>query len=524
MSAAVRLTLIAVSAAVSLALLWLTRIPLGIPGEWVWDRIGYADGAVEAMFGIAQIGIVGAIYLLIAWQGQRHIATCSRRELAAWLIGLVLAAFGWLIAVQEGPRDEYRLSKAPFVLYYPASSGYFHAARYDVDSVPQLLQAYEQRMSKGDVLHEGTHPPGLLVLYRSLISLVEGNGPLIAFSDATTPKSFQEACDTIDYTRRLSGDPLKPEDRAILWLASLLTMMCAAAAVVPLFVVVLQTESRTVAWKAATFWPLIPVLAIFTPKSDVLFVLPAALLVMLWMLAVRRQSAALGALAGVTGWCGLFLSLVFLPIGLIAFLAGLLSAIPTERDSMRAGLYRAALRIRSPTVGGVVAVVAATVLVSQFGQINLVRVWWLNWQNHAGFYDQYSRTVMAWLLVNPIELAFAVGATVTCLAVTSVAKTLRQNRCELRPAVLAIVFVWGLLWLSGKNSGEAARLWIPLLPLLMWVTAIELRGESTGSDINDRPAPNSGESAFVIMLIIQIVVSSSTVLRVSGFHFSGMTS
>jgi hypothetical protein len=523
MSAAARLTVIAVAAAVSMALLWLTQIPLGIPGEWVWNRIEYMDGATETLLGIAQFGIIGAIYVLLAWQGQRHVDTCSRRELVAWLSGLVLVGFAWLVAVQEGPRDEYRLSKAPFVLYYPASSGYFHAARYDIASVPQLLRTYEQRMEKGDVLHEGTHPPGLYVLYRWLISLVDGTPALVAVSDATMPKSFQDACDTIDYARQLSADPLKPEDRTVMWLASLLTMLCAAAAVVPLFALVLQTESRAVAWKTVAFWPLIPVLAIFTPKSDVLFVFPAALLIMLWMLAVRHQSVVLGALAGLTGWFGLFLSLVFLPIGLVAFIAGMLTAMPAERESARAGLYRALLRIRSPAVAGLVVVMAATALLYQFAEINLARVWWLNWQNHAGFYDQYSRTVSGWLLVNPVELAFAVGAPIACLAVTSVANALRPDRCELRPVVLAVVFVWGLLWLSGKNSGEAARLWIPLLPLLMWVMANGLRGEATRGDIVEPSARSLRESGFIVALVIQMIVSGGTVLRVSGFHFSGIT-
>jgi len=523
MPAVARLTVIAVAAAVSLALLWLTRIPLGIPGEWVWERIEYADGAAEALFGVAQFGIVGAVYLLIVWQGHRHVATCSRWELTAWLGALVLVGLAWLIAVQEGPRDEYRLSKAPFVLYYPASSGYFHAARYDIDSVPRLLQTYEQRVKKGDVLHEGTHPPGLYVLYRTLISLVDRTPTLVTFSDATMPKSFRDACDTIDYARQLSGDSLNPEDRAILWLASLLTMFSAAAAVVPLFALILQTESRTIAWQTVAFWPLIPVLAIFTPKSDVLFVFPAALLVMLWMLAVRRQSAALGALAGLTGWCGLFLSLVFLPVGLIAFIAGLLTAVPSEQESLWAGLRRAVLRIRTPAVAGCVVVVAATALIHQFAEINLTRVWWSNWQNHAGFYDQYSRTVFGWLLVNPVELALAVGAPVACLAIASIVNGLRQDRCELRPAVLAVVFVWSLLWLSGKNSGEAARLWIPLLPLLVWVMAIGLRGEATPGNTVDHPTRTLGKSGFVIALVIQMVVSGGTVLRVSGFHFSGIT-
>jgi len=86
-----------------------------------------------------------------------------------------------------------------------------------------------------------------------------------------------------------------------------------------------------------------------------------------------------------------------------------------------------------------------------------------------------------------------------------------------------VVFVWGLLWLSGKNSGEAARLWIPLLPLLMWVMANGLRGEATRGDIVEPSARSLRESGFIVALVIQMIVSGGTVLRVSGFHFSGIT-
>ena len=44
-----------------------------------------------------------------------------------------------------------------------------------------------------------------------------------------------------------------------------------------------------------------------------------------------------------------------------------------------------------------------------WGQINLLNVWRWNFSNHAGFYEQFSRTYWKWLLINPLEFAVAAG-------------------------------------------------------------------------------------------------------------------
>lgn len=510
---------IAALSTLSLAVLWLTDIPLGIPGEWIWNRIDYQDDSTTVLLGLAQTAIVGVVYLAVVWLGLRRITHCRRVEGAAWLCGLTLAGFAWLVAVQEGTRLEFRLSKAPFVLYYPAASGYFHSARYDIESVPKLLSSYEERMEQGDVLHEGTHPPGLFVLYRLLITGTEANPALTSLAQATTPDSFQDALDTINYAHQSSGNPearlLSDDNHAVLWLATVLTILSAAAASVPLFALIRQTETRTTAWRIAAMWPLIPTIAIFVPKSDVLFLFPAALLVMTWMLAVRRQSTWVGALAGLIGWCCLFLSLVFLPIGLVAFLAGWFTAVPDDRTSLKAGLTQAAWRISRPTVAGAVAFIVATTVISLSAEMNLLKVWWLNVQNHGAFYDQYTRTVGLWLLVNPLELAVAVGAPLACMAAAAAVTSIRQSDTS-RPIAIAVVLVWGLLWISGRNSGEVARLWIPLLPVLAWLAASSAK--TLESESEDR-----ANKRWLALLMVQMGVCAATVLRVGGFHFSGIT-
>jgi hypothetical protein len=91
-----------------------------------------------------------------------------------------------------------------------------------------------------------------------------------------------------------------------------------------------------------------------------------------------------------------------------------------------------------------------------------IPVWIANLKNHARFYIEYPRTYRAWFLVNPVELAIALGLPVVVWAGAGL----------LRPRLLpgsfwATLAVLCLLNLSGRNLGEVARLWLPFMPPLI---------------------------------------------------------
>ncbi|MBI1311256.1 hypothetical protein GC176_08105 [bacterium] len=523
-------TIVVLSTA-SLAVLWLTEIPLGISGEWTWSRIPTDLFAADVLFALVETAIVGTLLLLIAWAGLRRVGGCSRRELAAWLSGLTVIGFVWLSTVQSTPPVPWDNGKVPFVLYYPGVSGYFHKARYEIDDAGRFLSGYEDLMAQGDVLHVGTHPPGLFLLYRGLLRVTEASPALCDLAAATMSDSVQESFATVESNIRFRGLGLSRSDRATIWLAALLTQLACAATVIPLFALIRLTASREAAWQAIAFWPLLPALAIFLPKSDVLFTLPAASLLATWLFAVQKRSLVSGAIAGIIGWGSLLLSLAFLPIGLIAVLCGAVSArtgslIDNERGTASTSIDPPSITLASlaqillrPAIGGTLAFVALTLGFAVVAEINLGRVWVLNYQNHAAFYSQFERTWWKWLLVNPVELAFACGLPVAVLCVSAVRRSIvNRDEPKRRLQTLCAVGVWGLLWLSSKNSGEAARLWIPLLPVLLWQLASRFDVSVSASAAETSPHGLSRRS-WLILLTLQLAVATLTVLRVSGFHF-----
>ncbi len=498
----------------SIALLWLTQVPLGVPGEWEWRRIG-AEGAQlrEGVVGAVTAAIGASLYLAVVWLGAKRLVDCARLETATWLSVLVCGGFVWLWALQQSPTESNRLQKAAFVLYYRGSSGYFHEARYAMDSTADFLAGYEDKMREGDVLHVGTHPPGLFLAHRGLIRLCEKFPTLTAFLNQTQPREVDEMFDGIE-----RHNQLLPRDRAAIWLASLLTQFIGVAALLPIFWLARLEHSREASWLASSLWPLVPALAVFLPKSDALYPFIGMAFLFCWHLGFRKQSLVLAFLAGVCLWCGMFLSLALMPVVALAGLWTIWSLFAGQSEDMHQRTWRALIKpVASVAVGFSVGVIVLWVAFD----FDSFTVWWLNYQNHAGFYDQYQRTYWRWLPVNVFELSYGVGVPVMVL---SAAAAWRVWSCDdsrrlkrLGPYVCCAA-VWTLLWISGKNMGEAARLWLVIMPWPIWLSAAYF---DVASERPKEPAMAADDGALTLWLpfgLLQAIICAATVLSVSGFE------
>lgn len=520
-----------IGSVLTILILWFTSIPLGIPGEWTWDRTLVEPDLFWNLFGGTVAGAIFILFVRQAWTRFEDFTgrTSERWEILAWLSGLAVFSFAWLWVVQEISPVQSRLGKAPFVLYYASSSGYFTRARFDQPDPSRLLKGYEDLMREGDVLHTGTHPPGLFLVFHGLISICESSPGLSAFLDETQPYSFREALDIIatNALRRQVPRPLQPLDRRVLWLATLCVMASASLAVFPLYGLIRLSVPAQVAWVGAALWPAVPAVAIFIPKSDVAFSLIGLCILWFWISAWENGSILRAALAGLATWAGLLCSLAFLPVVLLAAALTFVSIVPSRTTSI--GIHAGA---RMPGLGwrrGIcllaasVAFILPIALLWHFEGINLLTVWRLNYRNHAGFYQQFPRTYWKWLLINPMELAYAAGWPVACLAAWGCFRILRSGAGG-SPAerkqwatCFCVVSVWGLLWLTGKNSGEAARLWIVFLPWLVWLASFQIHyfgmqstGEKCEYSLRDRQV--------LLLLALQFTVCLLTVCHVTGFH------
>lgn len=548
---------IAVLTAASIALLWTSFVPLGVPGEWTWTRIEHAPSVL--VWSLALVAICGGVYVTAACVGERQLDHISRGEVALRLTLLAVAGFVWLTGVQSAALENVGLAKGPYVLFSRNSSGYFWQARYDVASTRDFLAGYESSIAvrgknvPSDIyLHLGTHPPGLTLCFRGLLDLCARFPGLVTALNALQPESVRRAFEAIEQDARREGKEFGVQDAACLWLATLMVQAAAALTVVPLYLWLRTAEPRATAWRVTVLWPLVPALAIFLPKSDALFPLIGMTAAWLWRWGWTRGRLVPAALAGLTLCGGMILSLAFLPaaalIGVQTLADGPCGTRRMSRQPFRLSAWvRSALLAAAALAGFLTPVL----LLHRFVGIRLLGVWLWNFRNHALFYEHFTRTYWKWLLANPVELSLAVGWPIVVLAF-SAAKFLAERRpipeeplspvdgreggaepaatlqravegasrwSRLRATALpATLCVWGLLWLSGKNMGEAARLWIFLMPWIVACTSPALRDFTPGPLAPSRPLLST-RVLWWSALVLQLIVSAATVLRVDAFEF-----
>jgi methylthioxylose transferase len=505
-------------AAGSLAVLWLSNLPLGVPGEWEWDRIPIARGEWTALLlGWLIAAVVGGLYIAFALLGMHRLEQAPRWQVVAWLGGLAIGGFAWLWVVQDSPADPaFGMAKTGWVLYNRGTEGYFDQARYMMPDVPSYLAGYQEVMAQGDVLHLGTHPPGLILFHRACLKVCADVPALSDLLLRTQPNSFRDALDQTEVLNLHSDREITSTDRAALWLAAVITQALAAATLIPIYLLIRRDDSRPVAWLAAAIWPLLPALAVFLPKSDALLPFFGALFLWLWLEGFRLGRLWLCFLAGAIFWLAMFLSLAILPIGAAAALLTLWESVvcvPPER--VRLGARDWILRIGAAAVGWALPVMLLEVLFKP----NLLAVWNWNYHNHAGFYRQYPRTYWLWLIANPIELALALGAPLALAALLGLWSGFRRGgRRRAAGPAWCLTAVWLLLWLSGKNMGEAARLWLILMPWAVWIAAghFSAGSEPTAGPGGEQPPPTR---VALLLLALQMLVCLGTVTRVTGFRW-----
>ncbi len=493
---------------ISSAVLLIPWLPLGVPGEWVWPRHALPLSVFETLDRLAWPMLCGTAIVGYCAGSMRRIEKVGTVRRGLFLLGLTAVSFFWLNAVRQAAPSPHSELRPIWILYDKYASGYFYNATFKVTSTKQMLIDYEARMAEGDVLHEGTHPPGLLLLNRSLLRLTEAFPVVVEFSEslqnAESVRMFRE----VEAAGQLAR-PLSKSELAALHLSSWLSTLFAAMTVIPVFGLTQRLTDSRIAWRAASLMITVPTIAIFVPRSDVLYACSGMLLswvvVSASLTEKRLQRWMLGILSGATLCCCLLVSLAHLPVLVMLAIFVLGFAIVDFPKRMFPVL-------QTITMTGL-SFFATCAVWKYWTQCDLLHVWQMNLSNHAAFYSQSPRSWAAWFAVNPIELALAVGLPMAVISIIAVYQMTRNSRApqgrhvdNIQLFSFACVLTWTLLWLSGKNMGEAARLWCFVTPWFA-IIAAQMRG-SDSSQTNQN---------WLWLLIAQLIVATVTVGRVSGF-------
>ncbi len=493
-------------------------IPLGVPGEWVWSRqpLPVDDAALtDRLFWplLAGLLLIGAA---IFGEVELSNLRLNRIQCVIHLILLTGSTLLWHAAVLQSASSPHRELRPLWVLYDRSASGYFLRALEDRRPLPQFLAEYESEAAQGDVLHAGTHPPGLLLLNRAALAAARspgsGFGRLAAAAVSLQPSEAVDAFRLVE-TEAAIAPRLTDPQLAALAITSLGSLMICSLLPVAVYLLTSRFVPRRDAWRSAALAAVIPCIDMFQPRSDVLY--PTSSLLLLTLLTgsllqnrmlPRLTLAASGGmlLAG----C-LTISLAHLPTVAAALLFAVLHTL--AQQEWRAGLRQTLISITTTTA----AFLSCVLLLQWLTDCSLPRIWRLNLSNHAGFYLQYPRTWWKWLPVNVAEMSLATGLPAMLLVPAALKRALQSvtgSSAAARPAgllCLALATTWCLLWLSGKNMGEAARLWCFAAP--WWLVCLAA------------PAGNSGQaplkrSNWRMLLVCQLLACLATTALVSGYH------
>ena len=427
----------------------LPQIPLGLPGEWVWNRVGHRPSLIRF---IVPLGAF-AIYACLTVFGYRWLKGRAERWVCL-LLPVILAAGGFLqLTWLDVPTPSFALGmeRWPLSLYYEATSGYFAQAKR-ISDLPTFLANYEDWLANQGSFHMGTHPPGLIVANCLLLDFLAEHAVWSQRLQGLLPGRLVKALSMLGEQESLTS-----AEQTTLGTVALLTWAAALATLLPLYALARIGLPPATAWLAAAFWPTVPAIPLFLPLADCLFPLLAVTVVALVLWSAELRLGILAILGGLILWLGMFTTPAFLAVLPIAGGALTMRLCGPSAISIKRWL------ITLVTLG--VGVALPTQLAWHELDLNLPVIWWLNLDKHAGFYDAMPRSYAPWVAINLLEMASVCGPALFAVALTA---PWRRAYWVRMTAVEATVACWLLtiliLDLSGRNLSEVARLWIFLTP------------------------------------------------------------
>ena len=486
-----------------------SNVPLGIVNEWVWPRF-------ELQFEPLQIILL--FFAVLITCGLLRLSLRPTESVTfefTWVLGVLLCGVLWINAAWSVMPEMNGQVRSVYVLFYPRTSGYYWQAKYEVANIGEFLSDYQQSIedqsNPDNYLHIGTHPPGLTISHRILLNLCHASPQLVRALESLQPSSVRDAFAFLTQANRQQSAAIDQADLSALWLAVLLSQLIGVCAVVPLYALAREFCTKPAARIISVLWLFVPAVLVFLPKSDAVFPCLACGIQWLWFKALQKNSPVLGALTAVVLIASAMLSLAFMTVGVILGLQ-LVHQQYTQRNVLR------------PFLGGLIVGVIILAATYSLTDLNLPGIWLQNFRNHAAFYDHNARSYFDWLGANIVEVCCALGGPFAVLAIAGTIHLLRRCRDQSDFAVLSGLAVWGLLWMSGKNMGEAARLWIFLMPYAAWAAAVCI-DQMLSSQRADRPHHKQSRRfavpfSLLWVVCLQVVVCFFAMLVVDGFGFT----
>ena len=469
----------------------LLRGPAPYPPEWQWAAgpKPWSGRVVPAL--ACALGLI-VLLLLSGRAFPRPRAGNAMLLSAATLLGFGLQ-LGLRHVDQEGAVAALvsRTISGSFTSFHRvAVSGAAHDPVRYLARYHETLPALRHR-----ALHAATHPPGPVLFYSGLLELCRWSKGLTARLGAIVAESKLA-------TERLASPPPSPESIGAALLGPLLLGLLGALACWPTAALARSLHGdAAAAARTGVLWTMVPAVALMTPELDQALALPVTASIASLAAALRPESegprsfgyaAAAGLLAALAEFFS-YGAAVFLLIGALAVLA---FAAPRARP-------------RAAATAGVALAVAAAVIVAErlVGHRPLASA--LTALSIHRQHFTVHRSYLAWLAYDPVDLFWFLGPPLTLLVAAVGVRSLLRSASGGDPAVerfqAAAVLGLAALVLSGIVRGEAGRILMPLMPVLL-VAAVARK---------EPGATAAGPSVGWSVLLGVLLTATSVVIRLT---------
>jgi 4-amino-4-deoxy-L-arabinose transferase-like glycosyltransferase len=420
---------------------------------------------------------VAVALLGLVWVALRVWDRARRLLKVALLTGLALAS--WWLAIQVCVVDSYRYGFLAFTVASPVTNSYFSVAT-QVEDPREFGETFPQRMA-GLPIHASTQSPGPILAFHALNRVLDRLPWLLQVVpdrllavDHVTAESLAASSHR---TYHASGWPLPTGDhvrKALL--AALLLPLLGSLAVFPIYLLGSRLRDPRTGLAAAAIFAVTPSFLLFTSTVDQVYALPAAIVAVCAFFAVTSPSERRGTLWAAVGGLvyggGVFLNLGLLALAPLLLVFGLLMFLRYAPD-------RRATRLVWLALVFLAGAATALLLVWALWGVNLFAVFAESTRLREKFYAvDFPRQRWPWAGWNVLDFLIFLGPPAALLLLRGLGAELRRPRRAGVAVALAVTIL--LITLSGKQRGEAARMWIFLVPFAATVAAVTLADLGAG--------------------------------------------
>ena len=396
-------------------------------------------------------------WLAGGWLLMLALSRLTTRWPRRWaLVGLMLAPLCFVRGLSG--LEHYGPEKHPAALASEINTSYFQMAA-QIDDVRAFLRHYPERMSRFP-MHGATHPAGWpLKFHQAIVIGRSAAGTAVAAATAFALGAEPAAARALaaDVARR----PLTDPETAGLWIVVLSVLLALMALPAAVYFAARAHEAPRIAFRAAGLAAALSAPLLFFPDVDVLHPTLAVVAAGCWLRSERPGKARWAFLAGI--FIAQLAALSFGNLVVIPILA-LQSVLSWKRR--QTGAWFEVRRFGALLLPLVLLWIGAAAVGHDLGAVFAAAL-----GHHRDTLAR--RTGWLWTLLNPLEFLMLMGIPITAWLLRATpwwhhpqaAKKLRMDpEAALFGATLLVMLA---LDFSGGTKGEAGRLWMLFMPLLV---------------------------------------------------------